>query len=74
LLSLCLDVVLQVCSLSPSRREPFLESASLGHGVVLDRRVFSLPQVHFILFFRLKLCNRIQNSIVIKFNFSILLI
>jgi hypothetical protein len=36
LLRLFLDVILHVFSLSPSRREPFLRSASLGQGVVLN--------------------------------------
>jgi hypothetical protein len=37
LLRLFLDVVFQVCSLYPSRREPFLWSAPLEQGVILDR-------------------------------------
>jgi hypothetical protein len=52
LLMLYLDVILQLCSLS--RREPFLKSASLGQGAVLDRRVFSLSQIIFILYLSLK--------------------
>jgi hypothetical protein len=62
LLRLCLNVVLQVCSLSPSRRKPFLRSASLGQGVILNRRVFSLLQIIFILYLPLKLCNWIRNQ------------
>jgi hypothetical protein len=54
LLRLCLDVVLQVCSLSPSRREPFLKLTSLGQGAVLDHRVFFLLQIVFILYLPLK--------------------
>jgi hypothetical protein len=49
MLRLCLDVVLQMCYLSPSRRESFLRSVSLGQGAVLNHRVFSLPQIIFIL-------------------------
>jgi hypothetical protein len=52
LLMLCLDVILQLCSLS--RRESFLKSASLGQGAVIDRRVFSLSQIIFILYLSLK--------------------
>jgi hypothetical protein len=40
------------CVLSLSQRESFLRSASLGHGAVLDRRVFSLPQNAFYSLFR----------------------
>jgi hypothetical protein len=47
--------------LSPYQHELFLRLASLGQGDVLDRRVPSLPQNIFILYLRLKLCNRIQN-------------
>jgi hypothetical protein len=57
LLRLWLDVVLQVCYLSPSRRESFLRSASLGQGVILYHRVFLLLQIIFILYLPLKLCN-----------------
>jgi hypothetical protein len=67
---LCLDVVLQVCSLSPYQREPFLRSACLGQGAILDRQMFSLPQKCFYSL------PSAQNSIiefetkfVIKFNF-----
>jgi hypothetical protein len=62
LLRLCLDVILQVCSLPPSRHESFLRSAFLGQGVVLDHQVFLLSQIVFILYLSLKLCNRIQNQ------------
>jgi hypothetical protein len=41
-------------SLSSYRREPFLRSASLGQGVVLDRRVSSHSQNVFILYLPLK--------------------
>jgi hypothetical protein len=51
---LCLDVVLHVGSLSPYQREPFLRLASLGQGVVLDRRVSSLLQNVFIFYLLLK--------------------
>jgi hypothetical protein len=61
LLSLCLDIVLHVCSVSPFRREPFLRSSSLGQGVVLDLMSVSLPQIFLSSIFRLKCCNRIQN-------------
>jgi hypothetical protein len=54
--------MLFVCSLSPSQREPFLRSASLGQCAVLDHRVFSLPQIIFILYLPLKLFNRIRNQ------------
>jgi hypothetical protein len=54
LLRLCLDVVLQVCSLSPNRREPFFRLTFLGQGATLDRRVPSLPQNVFILYLPLK--------------------
>jgi hypothetical protein len=60
-LRLCLNIILQTCSLSPSQREPFLRSAALRQDVILDRRVFSLPQIIFILCLPLKLCNWIQN-------------
>jgi hypothetical protein len=42
------------CSLSPSWREPFLRLASLVQDVILDRRMFSLPQIIFILNLLLK--------------------
>jgi hypothetical protein len=50
---------LQVCSLSPYQREPFMRSAFLWQGAVLDHRVSSLPQNAFFSIFCLKLCNRI---------------
>jgi hypothetical protein len=46
-------------SLSPYRREPFMRPASLGQGVILDRRVFCFCQMFLFSIFRLKLCNRI---------------
>jgi hypothetical protein len=49
-LRVCLDVVLQVCSLSPSQHEPFLRLAYLGQGAILDRQVFSLLQIICILY------------------------
>jgi hypothetical protein len=54
LLRLCLDVVLQVFSLSPYRREPLLRSTFLGQGAVFDRLVSSLSQNVFILYLPLK--------------------
>jgi hypothetical protein len=51
-----------VLSLSPCRHEPFLKSASLGQGAILDHQVFLLLQIIFILYLPLKLCNRIQNQ------------
>jgi hypothetical protein len=51
---LYLIVILQVCSLSPSPREPFLMPTSLGQGVVLDHRVFLLSQMCFIFNLKLK--------------------
>jgi hypothetical protein len=57
------------CSLSPYRCEPFLRSASLGQGAVLDRRVFSLPQSFLFSTLRSKLYDRIQNSNYNKVNF-----
>jgi hypothetical protein len=64
-----LDVVLQVCSLSPLWRGPFLRLASLGQGAILDHGVFTSAKC--ILFsLLLKLCNRIRKpKIVIKFTF-----
>jgi hypothetical protein len=59
MLILCLDVILQVCSLSPYRREPFLRSTFLRHGVVLDRQVSSLPQNVLFSIFCIKLYNQI---------------
>jgi hypothetical protein len=38
-----------VLSLSSFWREPFLRSASLGQGVVLDRGVFASTKIYFIL-------------------------
>jgi hypothetical protein len=43
-----------VCSLSPSQCEPFLRSASVGQGVILDHRVFVLSQIVFILYLLLQ--------------------
>jgi hypothetical protein len=37
LLRFCLDIVLQVCSLSPYVHEPCLRLASLGQSDILDR-------------------------------------
>jgi hypothetical protein len=54
MLGLCLDVVLQVCSLTTNRREPLLRLAFLGQGVILDHGVSSLPQNVFILYLPLK--------------------
>jgi hypothetical protein len=55
---LCLDVVLQVCfSLSPSWREPFLRSAPLVQGVVLDQLVIASTNVFYSLAFT-------QNSVI----------
>jgi hypothetical protein len=48
MLKLCLDVVLQVCSLSPFQREPFLRSAFLGQGVILDCGMFASGKMYFI--------------------------
>jgi hypothetical protein len=53
LLRIYLDVVLQVCSLSPSRRVSFLRSASLGQCTVFDRRVITFVEC-FILYLPLK--------------------
>jgi hypothetical protein len=50
LLRLFLDVILHVFSLSPSRREPFLRSASLWQGAVLNHRVFPFSQNILILY------------------------
>jgi hypothetical protein len=60
LLRLCLDIVLHVCSLSSSRREPFFRLASLEQSVVLDRRVIAFTNV-FILHLPLKTLYKIQN-------------
>jgi hypothetical protein len=49
-----------MCSLSPFRHEPFLRSASLGQGAILDHGVFCFRKNIFYSLFRLKLCNRIQ--------------
>jgi hypothetical protein len=54
MLRICLDVVLQVFSLSPYRREPFLRSAFLGQGAVLNHLVPSLPQNVFVLYLPVK--------------------
>jgi hypothetical protein len=54
LLRLCLDVVLQVYSLSPYQHEPFLRLAFLGQGAVLDHRVSSVPQNVVILYLLIK--------------------
>jgi hypothetical protein len=57
--------------LSPYRREPFLRLAFLGQGVILDQRVFRFRKMFLVSIFRLKLCNRIQNSkFVLNFNFQ----
>jgi hypothetical protein len=49
-----------VCvSLSPYRHELLLRSASLGQGVILDRRVFRFRKNVLLSIFRLKLCNQI---------------
>jgi hypothetical protein len=45
---------LQLCSLSPSRHELLLRSASIGQAAVLDHQVFPLPQIIFILNLSLK--------------------
>jgi hypothetical protein len=58
-----------VLPLSFFQHEPFLRSASLGQGAILDRRMFPLPQKYF------HPLSSAQNSviefktqIVIKFN------
>jgi hypothetical protein len=57
LLTLCLNVVLQVYSLSPSWREPFLRSTSLGQVAALDRRVSSSAKCFHSL-------SSVQNSVI----------
>jgi hypothetical protein len=69
LLRLCLNVILQVRSLPPYRREPFLGSTSRGQDVVLDRQVIPLPQIFLSSIFHLKLFNRIRNSNYNKVKF-----
>jgi hypothetical protein len=51
MLRFCLDIVLQMCSLSPVRRELFLKSTSLGKGAVLDHGVFASAKMYFTLSF-----------------------
>jgi hypothetical protein len=70
LLRLCLDVVLQVCSLSPSRRELFLRSASLGQGAILDRRVIASVNVFHSLTSSQNSVIELKTKFVIKFNFQ----
>jgi hypothetical protein len=48
-------------SLPPFWYEPFMRSAPLGQGVILNRRVVVSTNI-FILNLSLKLCNRIRNS------------
>jgi hypothetical protein len=57
-------------SLSPYRHEPFLRLASLGQGTILDRRVIASVKMFLLSIFRLKLCNRIQNTICNKVQLS----
>jgi hypothetical protein len=70
LLRLCLDVILHVCSLSPSRREAFLRSASLGQGVILDRRVFFILQIVLFSILRSNSIIEFKTLVVKKFNFQ----
>jgi hypothetical protein len=58
------------CVFSPSQRESFLRSASLVQGVVLNHRVFSLPQIILVLYLPLKLVIKFETQSVIKFNFQ----
>jgi hypothetical protein len=70
LIRLCLDIVLQVCSFSPSRREPFLRSAPLGQGAVLDRWVIASTKMYFILYLSAEnTVIEFKTQFVIKFNF-----
>jgi hypothetical protein len=74
MIRLCLDVVLRVCSLSPYPCEPFLRSASLGQGAVLDRRVFPLLQKCFYsLPSTQNTIIEFETKFVIKFNFQSIL-
>jgi hypothetical protein len=68
---LCLDIVFQVCSLSPYRCEPFLKSAFLGQGVILDRRVSSLSKnVFYSLSSAQNSVIEFKTKFVIKINFK----
>jgi hypothetical protein len=54
----------------PLQREPFLRSASLGQGVVLNHRVSSFPQNVFILNLLLKnSAIEFETQIIIELNF-----
>jgi hypothetical protein len=57
------------CHISPYQCEPFLRSASLGQGVVLNHRVFLLPQMSLFLSSVQNFVIEFETQVVIKFNF-----
>jgi hypothetical protein len=57
-------------SLSSYHHEPFLRLASLGQGTILDHQVITSAKMFLLSIFRLKLCNRIQNTICSKVQLS----
>jgi hypothetical protein len=66
---LCIDVVLQVCSLCPSQCEPFLRLAPLGRGVTLVHRDITSTNVFYSLSSAQNSVINFETQIVIKFNF-----
>jgi hypothetical protein len=59
------------CALSPFWCEPFLRSASLGQGVILNRQVFLLLQnLFYSLSFPQNSVIKFETQIEIKFNFQ----
>jgi hypothetical protein len=59
-----------VLSLSPSRREPFLRSAYLGSGVVLDRRVITSVNCFYSQSSDFNSIIEFETQFVIQFNFQ----
>jgi hypothetical protein len=70
MLRLCRDVVLQMCSLSPSQREPFLTSARLGQGVILNRQVIASANRFYPQSSAQNFVIKFKTQIIIKFNFQ----
>jgi hypothetical protein len=56
-------------SLSPSRCEPFLRSASLGQGAILDHQVFRFRKSFLFSIFRSNSVIEFETKIVIKLTF-----
>jgi hypothetical protein len=60
-------------SLSSSRHEPCLRSASLGQGVILNQQVITFTNIFYSLSFAQNSVSKFEIQSVIKFNFQSIL-